>query len=135
MRRVSALLLLAAALCLAASCGGARYGEVKSSIAKMSSAMETLILELGRADAAPAVAKALNDFTDATLAEQERFKGLMAKYPELRDEAPLELKESLDKLNAVRVQVYYSIEKAQGFADDPAVVAAMSRLGQLLQMQ
>jgi len=133
MKKALGYLALVGLVLALAACGASKYGDIKAAMGKITSATESFVANVDKAKDAKAVAAALKGYIESMKAEQVSFKGLMDKYPELKDakDPPKELKEDYDKMSAITQKLMEAMTKIQTYAEDPDVAAEFQKMAEL----
>jgi len=109
-----------------------KYADFVEMAERMAKSLEQCTAEMESASSASEVASALNTLADAKKVWKLRGKALDEKYPEFKDPdtLPPELKPLADRMKALGGRFGQAMQKANKYADDPEVRAAMKRVQQ-----
>lgn len=129
-KRTAVALLAMVVVMLVAACGGGKYSDVKDVMSKMNVSMDKFAASMDSVTDAAGAAKALTDFATEFQGFKSTLEDMDKKYPELKDvqDPPAELKEVYDGLQASSGKMMDAMVKIQAYAEDPAVLEAMSKL-------
>jgi hypothetical protein len=132
MKHVLGLLILAV---LFTACGGAP--SPKEMMGKVADVTEELVGAMEKAENAPAVAAALNTYTDRMEKLIPEMKALYEKHPELKemknnDKMPAEYKDVEERLNKAGERMFGAMMKMGQYAQDEAVLKAQQRMAEVM---
>ena len=109
--------------------GSGKYADIKPIIEEMAASLEKLIIELGNAGDADAVAAALDNHTKAMIDLTPKMKEILKKHPELKDEKtpPEELKPLINKMEELAKKLAGLYAKIGQYSSDSKVQEASKR--------
>lgn len=112
------------------------YASVRETVTQYVGLLETCAKEVEAATEANGIAAALNKMNDGMLSVAPKIKILSDNFPELNNPANMsaDLKPVMDKMYAIQPIMMSAMRKANQFAAEPIVQAALGRFSEIQKM-